>query len=161
MTGAPIIRLGFAGLPRAISLTVGAVVVPALKRQRWCWLISHVLKKGPKGVPPAIADRNSAAAVVRKMSGISVETPILHVEPCSVFRCYLPPRALAVRAIFKRQKSRSEATTALCSAIPEGIFAHGLFPSTKTGAFRKSRIGEYHRKTAKRGARQESKHRNN
>lgn len=68
----PIQRLLFSRGPAAISRFIVAIVVNALKSESF-WAVSHIVKKSGEVIAPAVADFNSASAVIAEsMIGRSV-----------------------------------------------------------------------------------------
>lgn len=80
-----IVRLLQAGRPAAVARLIVAVVVDAIERMQERGARAHVGVEGGERVPPAIADGDAAAAVIRPRGVRATETAAFHGAPRFVF----------------------------------------------------------------------------
>ena len=71
--------------PSAISRLVSEIVIYPVNLMLPAWAGAHVSKKVTE-VPPALADRNSPAAVVVKVAMTRITAALAHALPDAIFR---------------------------------------------------------------------------
>lgn len=127
-------RLFAACGPPNIRRPIVAVYVNAINAVRSSWSLANVSKECFKRREPFIADLYAATTIIFKVISVGIETALLHVLPCSVFRRHsvaaggtmlktilMCVTAATTRTIAKAPRENTQTLSAYALALIEAI----------------------------------------